>query len=130
MAVADTSAFCLSLANAALFMNQITTGRQGATEYSDCAESARYYSECLDQVTRRLASSTECTSDGVITTVLGFLCHDSSVGAWKRWRLHVIGLERILRLRGDVSHLGLDVALFILWYVATLRSSYKEILIS
>jgi hypothetical protein len=74
MALIDRSAFYLSLANAALFFNQMTN--HGSFEYSDCLESSKYYSECLNQVTRRLGSRTESVSEGVITTVLGFICHD------------------------------------------------------
>jgi hypothetical protein len=74
MALVDRSAFYLSLANAALFFNQMT--KHGSFEYSDCPESSKYYSECLNQVTRRLGSRTESVSEGVITTVLGFICHD------------------------------------------------------
>jgi len=74
MAVVDSSAFYLSLANAALFLSRVN--QQGGLEYSDCIESANYYSECLNQVTKRLASRTEGISQGVITTILGFLCHD------------------------------------------------------
>ena len=74
MAIVDSSAFYLSLANAALFVNRLD--QQGYLEYSDSVESAKYYSECLNQITQRLASRTESLSQGVITTVLGFLCHD------------------------------------------------------
>ena len=93
-----------------------TTSRTAALEYSDCDESAKYYSECLNQVSQRLESSTESLSQGIITTVLGFLCHDSNVGKWDRWAVHMNGLERIMKLRGDFNHLDLDISLFILWY--------------
>jgi hypothetical protein len=87
MAVVDRSAYYLSLANAAMFLNQVMNG--GNFEYSDCVESSKYYTECLNQITRRLGCRMERVSEGVITTVLGFICHDVgfdltliSLGCW------------------------------------------------
>jgi hypothetical protein len=74
MGLVDCSAFYLSLENAVLFFNQMT--KQGSFEYSDHLESSKYYGECLNQVARRLSSRTECVSEGAITTVPGFICHD------------------------------------------------------
>lgn len=76
MAIIDTSAYYISLANASLFMNQITS--HGGSEYSDCPESSGYYSSCLTTMTERLSRHAERSSQGVITTILGFLCHDVS----------------------------------------------------
>lgn len=76
MAVIDTSAFYISLANASLFMNRITS--HGGLEYSDCVESSGYYRTCLTTMSKRLSSRSERSSEGVITTILGFLCHDVS----------------------------------------------------
>jgi hypothetical protein len=70
----DTSAYYLSLANAALFLNCRTNN--GGLEYSDSVESSSYYTKCLSQLAHRLLNKEESISEGVITTVLGFLCHD------------------------------------------------------
>lgn len=77
MAIIDTSAYYISLANASLFMNQITCHGSGL-EYSDCLESSGYYSSCLTTMSERLSRHAERSSEGVITTILGFLCHDVS----------------------------------------------------
>ncbi|KAB5547258.1 hypothetical protein GE09DRAFT_206157 [Coniochaeta sp. 2T2.1] len=98
MAVADQCAFYLCLANAALFYHQMTGG-EGGCEYSDCDESARYFSLCMGMMTERLGSGSDAVSEGVVTTVLGFLCHDAAVAKWDRWSIHMDGLERILQLR-------------------------------
>ena len=74
MAMLDCTAFYLCLANAALFFNQFKFHK--GIEYEDFAESSKYFSLCLRQVTTRLDSESDRASDGVITTVLGFLCHD------------------------------------------------------
>jgi hypothetical protein len=64
MALVDHSAFYLSLANAALFTMQMMEHK------------GFEYGECLNQVARRLSSRIESVSEGIITTVLGFICHD------------------------------------------------------
>jgi hypothetical protein len=75
MAVVDRTAFYLSLANAALFFHQITQQRI-RSEYSDFEESSKYLGLCLNEVALRLDQESNNVSDGVVTTVLGFLCHD------------------------------------------------------
>ena len=74
MAVVDCTAFYLSLANAALFFHQMTQHK--GREHSDFEESSKYLSLCLNEVTKRLGTDSDNVSDGVITTVLGFLCHN------------------------------------------------------
>lgn len=76
MAVIDTSAYYISLANASLYMNRIRY--QGGLEYSDCPESSDYYRTRLTTMSKRLEANTERSSEGVITTILGFLSHDVS----------------------------------------------------
>jgi hypothetical protein len=70
----DRCAFYLCLANAALFYHQKTNG--GGYEYSDYGESASYFGHCMSLLAQRLASRDDGCSEGVIITVLGFLCHD------------------------------------------------------
>jgi len=48
----------------------------GSYEYSDYEESANYFSCCTSLLARRLGCPGEGVSEGVINTVLGFLCHD------------------------------------------------------
>ncbi|KIX06765.1 uncharacterized protein Z518_04741 [Rhinocladiella mackenziei CBS 650.93] len=109
MAVVDYSAFY-----------QITN--HSGTEYSDCVESARYFSTCLNQIAQRLGSKTDSISQGVITTILGFLCHDSCLGKWDRWAIHMDGLENILQLRGGFQILSTNTSMFTSWY--DLRAAY------
>lgn len=74
MAMIDTSAYYISLANAALYMNRMI--HNGGLEYSDSPESSDYYSTCVNTMSQRLSSLEESTSEGIITTILGFQCHD------------------------------------------------------
>ncbi|OCT49020.1 hypothetical protein CLCR_11316 [Cladophialophora carrionii] len=114
MAVVDCTAFYLSLANAALFFNQKTINK--GSEYSDFEESSKYLSLCLNQVVHRLNQEPDNVSEGVITTVLGFLCHDCTIGRWDRYAMHMGGLQNILRVRGDFQRLDSTIAMFVSWF--------------
>lgn len=76
-AIADRCSFYLCLANGAMFYHQMIEG--GSYEYSAYDESAKYFSHCIGLVAQRLGRRDDGVSEGVITTVLGFLCHDVSV---------------------------------------------------
>jgi hypothetical protein len=125
MALLDPSSYFLCLANAALFMNQHVTQKK-TIEYTDSAESAKYYSKCLTQVTRKLACEAERFREGVITTVLGFICHSISVGHWDRCEMHMKGLERIISLRGGFQGLGDFLPMFASWFDIT-NSTIQDI---
>jgi hypothetical protein len=125
MALLDPSSYFLCLANAALFMNQYITRRK-SLEYTDSAESAKYYSKCLTQVTQKLACEVERFREGVITTVLGFVCHSISVGHWDRCEMHMRGLERIIQLRGGFQGLGDFLPKFASWFDIT-NSTIQDI---
>jgi hypothetical protein len=74
MALTDATAFQLCMANAAMFMAQ---RKQPATfQYEKCSEVLEYYGKCLGQITKRLECRDDRTSDGVIVTILGLICHD------------------------------------------------------
>jgi hypothetical protein len=74
MSMNDATAFNLSLANAALFYDQRT--RTSTFKYENSVECLTYYGKCLREISKRLGSSDDSVSDGVIMTVLGLLCHD------------------------------------------------------
>jgi hypothetical protein len=69
--MSDESAFNLTMANAATLYG-IETGN-GIRE---TAESMQYYSLSLRSINRRLQDPIDRISEGVIGTVLGFVCHD------------------------------------------------------
>lgn len=135
MALTDASAFRLSMANAAMFMAQ---RRQPETfQYEKCSEALEYYGQCLHHVTKRLENRGDRTSDGVIVTILGFICHDVSevqsipmtkvpsdtwsynlqlyVGTLDRWTAHIQGLRRVIELRGGFENLDANLALWTSW---------------
>lgn len=74
MALRDGSAFTLCLANASMFREEAR--HPASFRYEACEEALTYYGCCVRQVTERLSDPTDCTSEGVITTILGLICHD------------------------------------------------------
>lgn len=74
MALCDGSAFKLCMANAAMFLDEVR--HPNTFHYENSRETLAYYGEGVNQVTRRLADRDDCVSEGLITTVLGFICHD------------------------------------------------------
>lgn len=74
--LSDSTCFYLTLASATLFMDRVR--RRLGPDIEDSAESNRYYLRALQQLNMRLSNKAECTSPGVIATILGCLCHDVS----------------------------------------------------
>lgn len=74
MALADHSAFKLSMANASMFLAQRKD--PDGFRYEACSESLKYFGQCLSLVTKRLEDPKDRVSEGVITTILGLICHD------------------------------------------------------
>lgn len=46
--------------------------------YEKCQETLAYYGQCVRQVTDRLSDPLENTSEGILTSILGLICHDVS----------------------------------------------------
>ncbi|KAI5461949.1 hypothetical protein BGZ63DRAFT_403227 [Mariannaea sp. PMI_226] len=112
--LSDPTAFYLSLASTILFQDH----RQGLMhmEYLENPESMKYYCKALSQLNTRLAHPEDCMSVGVIATILGCVCHDTNVGNWSRWAVHLDGLERISKLRGGFDGLENEIPLMAFWY--------------
>ncbi|PYH49691.1 uncharacterized protein BP01DRAFT_419836 [Aspergillus saccharolyticus JOP 1030-1] len=113
MALTDPSATFVALANAAMFLDQRLRAQEFSYETS--SECLAYYGRCVQQVRGRLGNVKESLGEGVITAILGLICHDLYVGMCDRWNTHFQGLERIIRLRGGYDGLGVNVALFAFW---------------
>ncbi|RSL85663.1 hypothetical protein CEP52_016076 [Fusarium oligoseptatum] len=69
-------------------------------------EAVRYYSKALKDLSTRLSDPFDCTSAGVVATIIGCLCHDVHIGDWGRWSTHVDGLYQVSQLRGGID--GMD----------------------
>jgi hypothetical protein len=69
--MADESAFYLTMANAAVLFGRETGSREAQTN-----EAMKYYTKSLQSVSKRLQDPVDSVSEGVLGTVLGFVCHD------------------------------------------------------
>jgi hypothetical protein len=132
MALVDQSAFKLSMANASMFLAQRKD--PDGFRYETCSESLTYFGQCLSLVTKRLEDPKDRLSEGVITTILGLICHDVRhslqfmiehrlidhlqlyVGIWDRLAAHSAGLHLIYKLRGGFRDLSPNIPLFASWY--------------
>jgi hypothetical protein len=81
-AVADRCSYYLCLANGAMFYHRTIQGG-GSYEYSEYEESAQYFGRCTALMAQRLDCPEESVSEGAVTTVLGFLCHDVRLSPWQ-----------------------------------------------
>ncbi|KAJ5223883.1 hypothetical protein N7468_008425 [Penicillium chermesinum] len=114
MALRDGSAFKLSMANAAMFLDE--AHHPTTFKYERSAEALAYYGESVRQVTRRLADPIDRASEGLMTAVLGLICHDLYVGTLDRWAYHIQGLKHIIQLRNGFCGLNGNLQLFASWF--------------
>jgi hypothetical protein len=66
IAMSDSSAFHLTLAHASQFL----------AEAGETSESMKHYTTSVRTVSRRLRDPVDGISDGIIGTILGFVCYD------------------------------------------------------
>ncbi|KAL4913230.1 hypothetical protein BDW62DRAFT_214401 [Aspergillus aurantiobrunneus] len=114
MGLSDRTAFILCKANAAMFLEQVRLCDQ--FRYEHCRETLTYYGQCVRQVMERLSDPVDCVSKGVLTAVLGLICHDLHVGTLDRWAYHIRGLAQIVSIRGGISDLDANLQLFVCWF--------------
>ncbi|KAH8898164.1 hypothetical protein GQ53DRAFT_837144 [Thozetella sp. PMI_491] len=93
----DEAAFLQVLANSALHLDSILHDGRLAHETSD---SMKYHARALESVQRRISDGG--TSDGLLGSVTGFMCHADIVGNVEAWITHYEGLKRMVELRGGV----------------------------
>ncbi|KAL9489677.1 hypothetical protein ACSS6W_001954 [Trichoderma asperelloides] len=116
--LSDTAAFDLWLAQAVVIRDNLSHQKDAVNydeEYSDTSEANRYYCKSLQQLAIRLNSRKDCVSDGVIATIMGFICVDTRVGNWDRYTVHMDGLERIYHLRHGFDTLDGEIPLMAFW---------------
>ncbi|PLB52209.1 hypothetical protein P170DRAFT_423105 [Aspergillus steynii IBT 23096] len=126
MAMTDASAFLVSLANAAMFLDQIY--QRKAYQYEKSVECLTYYGKCVKEVTRRLENSKDRLSAGLITTILGFMsglwlahgliwressgssrCEEDTTGFTRLPRFSFLGSSSDLEKLADANTLRFDV---------------------
>lgn len=131
MALFDASAFKLSMANAAMFLDEIN--HPTTFQYERCREALVYYGQSVREVTSRLADPVDRASEGLMTTVLGLICHDVRilydlpnfqpanfpqlyVGTMDRWAYHIQGLKRMIEIRHGFFGIDNNLQLFASWF--------------
>ncbi|KAL7921788.1 hypothetical protein ACQKWADRAFT_294466 [Trichoderma austrokoningii] len=116
--LSDTAAFDLWLAQAVVIRNGLLHEPNASNydaKYLDTSEASRYYCKSLHQLALRLNSREDCMSDGVIATIMGFICVDTRVENWDRYTVHMDGLERIYHLRHGFDALDSEIPLMTFW---------------
>ncbi|KAF1988955.1 hypothetical protein K402DRAFT_327329 [Aulographum hederae CBS 113979] len=105
IALSDPSAFHLLLSHAALFRS---SGKMFSKPYDDVEENdeaVKHYTLSLRSVSSRLHDAADGVSEGLIGSIVGFACHDVQVCNFERWRVHMQGVKRIVKLRGGMQTL-------------------------
>lgn len=77
--LSDTAAFDLWLAQAVVIRNGLfhePNAFNYDAKYLDTFEASKYYCKSLHQLALRLNNREDCISDGVIATIMGFICVD------------------------------------------------------
>ncbi|KAL6910202.1 hypothetical protein GGI43DRAFT_389551 [Trichoderma evansii] len=116
--LSDTAAFDLWLAQAVVIRNSLSNEKYTFnydTKYLDTSEANTYYCKSLHQLALRLNDRQDCISDGVIATIMGFICVDTRVENWDRYTVHMDGLERIYHLRHGFDALDSEIPLMTFW---------------
>ncbi|KAI1462135.1 hypothetical protein F4805DRAFT_194889 [Annulohypoxylon moriforme] len=103
MGLSDIAAWHITLANAVIYRG-LKPGEK-KTEFTDL-EALKWYTLSLASITKRLADPAESNSEGLVIAVTGFVCHDSSIGNFDRFAIHMEGLQRLVNKRGGLQALS------------------------
>ncbi|KAI0834121.1 hypothetical protein F5Y06DRAFT_279919 [Hypoxylon sp. FL0890] len=108
MGLSDSAAFHITLANAALFrgIKADPQALKQKPEFSSNADAMKWYTLSLASVTKRLADPAESESEGLVIAITGFVCHDSSIGNFDRFCVHMEGLQRMIDRKGGLETLS------------------------
>ncbi|KAI1143106.1 hypothetical protein F5Y05DRAFT_142731 [Hypoxylon sp. FL0543] len=108
MGLSDSAALHITLANAALFrgLKADPQALKQKPEFSINPDAMKWYTLSLASITQRLADPAERASEGLVIAVTGFVCHDSSVGNFDRFCVHMEGLQRLIERKGGLETLS------------------------
>ncbi|KAI8713683.1 hypothetical protein NCS52_01213600 [Fusarium sp. LHS14.1] len=116
----DPTTLHLSMATTLLLWNR--KNNDPVLKAANDMEAVRYYSKALKDLSTRLSDPFDCTSAGVVATIIGCLCHDISsircacilytnhmrqvhIGDWGRWSTHVDGEASEVLILGEMIRL-------------------------
>ncbi|KAH7379864.1 hypothetical protein BKA64DRAFT_686501 [Cadophora sp. MPI-SDFR-AT-0126] len=106
----DASAFHQFLANAALHRTLYMSGGKCLRSY----EATALHYKALQLAQRRIGDAKEEVSDGMIATVLMMAAYNHITLDLKAWKMHMDGIEQILKLRGGIETLNSNIRLRLL----------------
>ncbi|KAE9372193.1 hypothetical protein N431DRAFT_375200 [Stipitochalara longipes BDJ] len=96
----DPAAFHQVLSNALLNISCRRT--ETSPETNDCI---KHHALAVKSVNERITDPNFTISDGFIGAIIGFACYYSYTGNQAAWRMHLQGIEEIIRLRGGIHTL-------------------------
>ncbi|PVH85431.1 hypothetical protein DL98DRAFT_606526 [Cadophora sp. DSE1049] len=99
ISILDAAAFHQLLSGAATYFNNLRNGDGLQAN----GESLAHHTYSLQLVNRQMRDVIVATTDGVISSIIGFACYYHLIGDMKSWREHIDGLKEIIRLRGGIE---------------------------
>ena len=119
ISILDAAAFHQLLSGAATYFNNLRNGDGLAVN----GESLAHHTYSLQLVNRQMSDVKVATTDGVISSIIGFACYyvrvppppksesktdvaiKHLIGDMISWRTHLDGLEQVINLRGGIETL-------------------------
>ncbi|GFP60260.1 hypothetical protein TASIC1_0017002200 [Trichoderma asperellum] len=112
VALMDPGAFYVTLGNSADFWRRLNTNDIMAKT----PEIMRHYSQSLIELRRRLDDDFERTKPGTIANILAHVCLNMRHCDWNSWRVHIDGLDLVLKARGGFDSLPYQMVVLTLYY--------------
>ncbi|KAG4431587.1 hypothetical protein IFR05_012927 [Cadophora sp. M221] len=97
----DAASFHQLLSGAATYFNNLRHGDGGQAN----GESLAHHAYSLQLINSQMRKPGTATTDGVISSVVGFACYYHLIGDMKSWRKHLVGLKEIVQMRGGIGSL-------------------------
>ncbi|KAJ2979123.1 hypothetical protein NUW58_g7281 [Xylaria curta] len=126
IALTDAAAWYLTLANAVLF-RKMKPG-DAKPEFSTDDKALKWHRLSVQSVSRRLADPMERDQEGLIAAIVGFICHDASVGNFTRQEIHLQGLRRLIDDIGGIDEITNPILRFMIsWHDLSGASSRNSV---
>ncbi|KAI0200008.1 hypothetical protein F4808DRAFT_174180 [Astrocystis sublimbata] len=122
--LSDAAACYITLANAVLYKNM--KPGDAKPEFSTSVEAMKWYTLSLQSIAKRLASPNDGSTQGLITAISGFICHDSSIGNFTRQEIHLQGLKRLVDGIGGIDEITDPILRFMIIWHDLSGASYRN----
>ncbi|CAJ2512400.1 Uu.00g054150.m01.CDS01 [Anthostomella pinea] len=126
MGLSDPAAWHITMANAVLLRN-MAPGSSRKPEFNSNVEAMKWYTLSLGSISKRLADPSEKDSEGLVTAVAGFICHDkTATGNFERSEVHFKGLKRLIENKGGLEQLSSPLLRLIICWHDLSGASYRD----